>query len=40
LRAKLFLFFIDENRQSAYNRYDVLLLINQGKIIDKGGAYQ
>ena len=37
---KLFIFFIDENNQSAYNRDDVLLLINQGKIIDKGGAYQ
>ena len=36
----LFIFFIDENNQSAYNRDDVLLLINQGKIIDKGGAYQ
>ena len=39
-RQKLFIFFIDENNQSAYNRDDVLLLINQGKIIDKGGAYQ
>ena len=39
-KGKKFIFFIDENKQSAYNGDDVLLLIKQGIIIDKGGAYQ
>jgi hypothetical protein len=31
MKAKIIYFFIDENNQSAYNRDDVLLLINREK---------